>query len=242
MISRDIGGRCLVCKELQMPSYVDFSGRPFHFIGIGGIGMSALAYILALRKLPVYGSDLKPSHITDRLQAIGAHIFWHQQASNFDIYHTPDSKCADGDQQNKESQITPQNLPQVVCSTAIQTANSEYQKALSLGCPILHRSDLLAALITQYESMAIAGTHGKTTTSSAIGHLLFKANLDPTIIVGGEVNTWGGNARLGQGKYLVAEADESDGSLIKFAPKIGVITNIESPGSLSIIRRSNQYI
>lgn len=218
-----------------MPSYVDFSGRPFHFIGIGGIGMSALAYILALRKLPVYGSDIKPSHITDRLQALGAHIFWHQEASNFDIYHAPHSKCpdqtsaisTDGDQQNKETEITPKNLPQVVCSTAIQTANSEYQKAVSLGCPILHRSDLLAALITQYQSIAIAGTHGKTTTSSAIGHLLLKADLDPTIIVGGEVNTWGGNARLGNGKYLVAEADESDGSLIKFAPKIGIITNIE---------------
>jgi UDP-N-acetylmuramate--alanine ligase len=115
----------------------------------------------------------------------------------------------------------------VICSTAISSSNSEYLAALQRGCPIFHRSDVLAALIAEYHSIAVAGTHGKTTTSSLLGHVLLEAALDPTIIVGGEVEAWGGNARLGQGDYLVAEADESDGSLTKHAPAIGIITNIE---------------
>jgi len=118
-------------------------------------------------------------------------------------------------------------LPQVVCSTAIAETNAEYQAALALGCPIFHRSDVLAALMQDYRGIAIAGTHGKTTTSSMIGYLLLEAGIDPTIVVGGEVDAWDGNARLGHGDYLVAEVDESDGSLVKFAAEIGVITNIE---------------
>ena len=90
-------------------------------------------------------------------------------------------------------------LPQVVCSTAIHPANAEYRAALDLGCPIFHRSDVLAALIQDYQSIAVAGTHGKTTTSSLIGFMLMAAGLDPTIVVGGEVNAWEGNARLGEG-------------------------------------------
>ncbi len=183
---------------------VDLSGRAFHFIGIGGIGMSALAYILAKRGLPVFGSDLRGSNITTRLESVGAKIFTTQEASNLS-----------------------DNSLQVVCSTAIKGDNREYLKALELGCPIFHRSDLLAALIEDYHSIAVAGTHGKTTTSSLLAYVLFKANLDPTIIVGGEVDAWDGNARLGLGKYLVAEADESDGSLTKHHPKIGIVTNIE---------------
>lgn len=227
-----------------MPSSVDFNGRPFHFIGIGGIGMSALAYILAKRKLPVYGSDLKSSHITERLQEMGAHIFWQQDGSNFSDFQmaspSPDAQilqnCSANLQKDssgvllknlKEENTRSHKSPQVVCSTAINTNNLEYKAAVDLGYPIFHRSDILAALIDQYQSIAVAGTHGKTTTSSLIGFLLYKAGLDPTIIVGGEVNAWEGNARLGASPYLVAEADESDGSLIKFSPQIGVITNIE---------------
>jgi len=221
-----------------MLNSVDFSGRPFHFIGIGGIGMSALAYILAKRKLPVSGSDISLSHITQRLQEQGAHIFWNQDAANLEFFRPAErfpetfssvAALAGGAKaQNSRSELLPsQQLPQVVCSTAINPANSEYRAAIELGCPILHRSDVLAALIEDYQSIAIAGTHGKTTTSSMIGYLMLKAGLDPTIVVGGEVNAWEGNARLGQGPYLVAEADESDGSLVKLSAAIGVVTNIE---------------
>ncbi|MDY6939439.1 MAG: UDP-N-acetylmuramate--L-alanine ligase [Cyanobacteriota bacterium] len=195
-----------------MPNSVDLSGRPFHFIGIGGIGMSALAYILAKRQVPVYGSDIRANHITQRLHELGARIFWNQTASNLDIHKTSTEEA---------------RTPQVICSSAIDPTNAEYRAAIELGYPIFHRSDLLAALIEEYESIAIAGTHGKTTTSSMLGFVLLRSGLDPTIVVGGEVGAWEGNARLGHSPHLVAEADESDGSLVKFAPKIGAIVNIE---------------
>ena len=233
-----------------MKNTVDFSGRPFHFIGIGGIGMSALAYVLAQRQLPVSGSDIRPSHITERLQELGAHIFREQDATNLQFFLPTVEPASESLQpvtvgvgaKNKNVKKTEQSLklepksnletgsaalPQVICSTAINTTNFEYRAALELGCPIFHRSDVLAALIQDYQSIAVAGTHGKTTTSSMIGYVLLMAGLDPTIVVGGEVKAWEGNARLGQGAYLVAEADESDGSLVKFSPQIGVVTNIE---------------
>lgn len=193
---------------------IDLSGQPFHFIGIGGIGMSGLAYVLAKRRFPVSGSDVRPNHITKKLQAVGAQIFPQQEASNLNIF-------------NQSPILAPAKLPQIIWSTAINHNNCEYKAAVSQGFPMFHRSELLAALIRDYYSIAVSGTHGKTTTSSLLGYLLLEAGLDPTIIVGGEVTAWEGNARLGEGKFLVAEADESDGSLIKHAPKIGVITNIE---------------
>ncbi len=221
-----------------MPNSVDFSGKPFHFIGIGGIGMSALAYILAKRQLPVSGSDNRSSHITQKLQSIGAHVFDRQDANNLEFFLEQTDKphqVAVATGVNRKSVATtidkaisnPKILPQVIYSTAINTANIEYKAALDLGCPIFHRSDLLAALIEEYSTIAVAGTHGKTTTSSAISYMLLQAGIDPTIIVGGEVSAWEGNARLGQSEYLVAEADESDGSLVKLSAAIGVITNIE---------------
>lgn len=231
-----------------MPKSVDFSGKPFHFIGVGGIGMSALAYILAKRKLPVSGSDIRSSQITQRLEAIGAHIFCRQDATNLEFFRTETDQTATtlpaavvsshsgtpvllAEPWNPVSKLPAKqprvNLPQVICSTAINQANLEYQAALDLGCPIFHRSDLLAALIQNYYSIAVAGTHGKTTTSSMIGYMLLQAGVDPTIVIGGEVNAWEGNARLGQSQYLVAEADESDGSLVKLSAQIGVITNVE---------------
>lgn len=211
-----------------MSNSVDFGGRQFHFIGIGGIGMSALAYLLLKRNLPVSGSDIRLNHITRQLESIGAHIFAKQEASNLEFF------CSDANTNtiglNTEEQLASvplAKLPQVICSTAINTNNLEYKAALELGCPIFHRSDVLAALIADYHSIAVAGTHGKTTTSCMIGYMLLEAGLDPTIIVGGEVNAWEGNARVGQSQYLVAEADESDGSLVKHAPEVGIITNIE---------------
>jgi UDP-N-acetylmuramate--alanine ligase len=227
-------------KEVaQEVAKVDLTGKPFHFIGIGGIGMSALAQIVAQRQLPVSGSDLRSSHITDRLEALGAKIFYAQEARNLDFFRpSPGIKRqpvpAGGNSAalpeiellRSDAQGFPP-LPQVICSTAIAQSNPEYAAAVELGCPIFHRSDLLAALIEEYQGIAISGTHGKTTTSSLIGYMLFKCQLDPTIIVGGEVDAWDGNARSGQGEYLVAEADESDGSLVKHHPSIGIITNIE---------------
>jgi UDP-N-acetylmuramate--alanine ligase len=210
-----------------MKQIVDFSGRPFHFIGIGGIGMSALAYVIRKRQLPVSGSDLRPNHMTHKLESIGTHIFSKQEASNLEFFRP---EVATEEIANTQTTLTSAQiarLPQVVCSTAINTNNLEYKAALELGCPIFHRSDILAALIAEYYSIAVAGTHGKTTTSSMIGYMLLEAGVDPTILVGGEVKAWEGNARLGESKYLVAEADESDGSLVKHAPEIGIITNIE---------------
>ncbi len=229
-----------------MPNTVDLSGKPFHFIGIGGIGMSALAYVLAKRNLPVSGSDIRSTPITQRLQAVGAHLFRDQKATNLELFREANVPIYQGvsataiepeptgkkiaapsnDNSVRDDHLT-SCLPQVICSSAINPINSEYQAAVDGGYPIFHRSDLLAALIQDYRSIAVAGTHGKTTTSSLMGYLLLKTGLDPTIVVGGEVEAWQGNARLGQSPFLVAEADESDGSLAKLAPEIGVITNIE---------------
>jgi len=233
---------------------VDLSGRPLHFIGVGGIGMSALAQIVVQRRLPVSGSDIKSNHITKRLESLGTKIFYSQDAANLELISpsgqnhaeindveinrkivsvaspsaavSKNSKTTTVLRESRDHQSAV-NSPQVICSTAIAESNPEYQAALKFGYPIFHRSDLLAALIDQYQSIAVSGTHGKTTTSSLVGYVLMQAGLDPTIIIGGEVDAWQGNARAGQGEYLVAEADESDGSLIKHAPAIGIITNIE---------------
>lgn len=225
---------------------VDLSGRPFHFIGIGGIGMSALAYIVAKRQLPVSGSDLRATHITEKLQALGVQVFHSQSAANLNFFNYQSEPICQTSSALLAGNIVETNLnyssnsprdfyqneiinhlPQIVCSTAINFNNSEYQAALELGCPIFHRSDLLAALIADSYSIAVSGTHGKTTTSSLISYMLLRAGLDPTIIVGGEVDAWEGNARIGESEFLVAEADESDGSLVKHSPRIGIITNIE---------------
>ncbi|MGB3493608.1 MAG: UDP-N-acetylmuramate--L-alanine ligase [Elainellaceae cyanobacterium] len=250
-----------------MANSVDFSGRPFHFIGVGGIGMSAIAYVLAKQKIPVSGSDAKLNGITLRLEAEGVHIFQEQHASNLEAFSSSripqlsQVLSSDTEASSREAGLSSAHaltvaasphdvgndaghdagdpgiikkslkdetvIPQVVCSTAINSSNPEYRAALDMGCPIFHRSDILAALMHNYQSIAVGGTHGKTTTSSMIGHVLLKTDVDPTILVGGEVDAWGGNARLGLGNYLVAEADESDGSLVKFFPDVAIITNIE---------------
>lgn len=164
-----------------MPNSIDFNGKPFHFIGIGGIGMSALAYILAKRQLPVSGSDTRSSNITQKLQALGAQIFDRQAASNLEFFNSKSprpqaivaTKVGSAIAQTiDKSAVDDATLPQVIYSTAINTANLEYKAALEKGCAIFHRSDLLAALMAEYSSIAVAGTHGKTTTSSAIGYML----------------------------------------------------------------------
>ena len=218
---------------------IDLGGRPLHFIGIGGIGMSALAQVVVQQNVPVSGSDVRRNSLTDRLESLGATIFDRQEAQNLITLTslnsaTVVSSASATEQQGKAVTVLEQSmkqqvseLPQIICSSAIAPSNPEYQAALELGCPIFHRSDVLAALIDRYYSIAVSGTHGKTTTSSLISFLFLQAGLDPTIIVGGEVDAWQGNARVGAGKYLVAEADESDGSLIKHSPTVGIITNIE---------------
>ena len=174
-----------------------------HFIGIGGAGMSALAYVLIKRGYDVSGSDLNAGHMSAHLAEEGAIVFMGHDACQVDD--------ADG----------------VVVSTAIHPNNPELVAARKKGIPVLHRSDVLAALLNNDLGVAVAGAHGKTTTSAMISCIAAESGIDPTIVIGGEVASLGGNARNGNGPYVVAEADESDGSFLKFYPHLAVVTNIE---------------
>ncbi len=178
--------------------------KHIHFIGIGGAGMSAIAKILLELDYNVSGSDLCQTDTTAKLSQAGARIFTGHAAGNI--------ASADA----------------VVISTAIPEQNPELQAAREQGIPVFHRADLVAAVMTRQAGIAVAGAHGKTTTTSMIALMLEKAGADPTIIIGGELHDIGGNAKLGKGKYLVAEADESDGSFLKYAPRVAVVTNIEN--------------
>ena len=181
-----------------------------HFIGVGGIGMSALAGILAERQFNVSGSDPKQSKLSQELRQRGARIFQQQSASTIDAIRSGVS--AD---------------PLVVISSAIPDSNPELQAARAAGLEIWHRAELLSWLINGQRCIAVAGSHGKTTTSSLTATLLHAVGLDPTAIIGGVVPSFGSNARNGSNDLLVAEADESDGSLVRFRPQLGVITNLE---------------
>ena len=175
-----------------------------HFIGIGGAGMSPLAKILLLLGYQVSGSDQGTSPIIEELVRLGARIWTDGQ-------HAENVRGADA----------------IVVSTAIPYDNVEVIAAWDLRIPKLHRSDINAALVNAYDGIAVAGSHGKTTTTSMIGVTLDCAGVSPTIIVGGEVPDLGTNAKLGTGRYLVSEADESDGSFLKLRPHIAVVTNVE---------------
>ena len=181
-----------------------------HFIGVGGIGMSGLAAILNDRGYSVSGSDKQPSTTLERLSASGIKIFNKQNATN--IQAICKSNCIQ---------------PLVVVSSAIPSCNQEFQAAQKAKLKICHRSDILAELIKQQPSIAVAGSHGKTTTSTFITTLLAQSNQDPTAVIGGVIPYYKSNNHVGQGKFLVAEADESDGSLVKFQAELGVITNLE---------------
>lgn len=174
-----------------------------HFIGIGGAGMSALAYVLIKRGYDVSGSDISAGHMSARLAEEGAMVFMGHDAC----------QISDADA--------------VVVSTAIHPDNAELKAARERNIPVLHRSDVLAALLNAADGVAVAGAHGKTTTSAMISCIAAESGIDPTVVIGGEVSVLGGNARNGQGRYLVAEADESDGSFLKLYPHIAVLTNIE---------------
>ncbi len=178
--------------------------RHVHFVGIGGIGMSGLAEILRVQKFDVSGSDMKPNDITKRLETMGVTVHLGHRAEN----------------------VT--NADVVVYSSAIAKDNPEIVRARALEIPIISRADMLAELMRTKYAVTIAGSHGKTTTTSLVATVLRAAGLDPTVVVGGKVNALGSNARLGEGDLFVAEADESDGSFLKFTPTIGVITNIDA--------------
>ncbi len=184
--------------------------RPLHFIGVGGIGMSALAGILAERGFAVSGSDPRDHAVLDRLRRLGVRVFLEQNAATVDAIRSGTSAP-----------------PRVVISSAVPDSNPELVAARRAGLEIHHRSDVLAALINAQPSIAVAGSHGKTTTSTLVASLLEATNHDPTAVIGGIVPAFGSNGRHGSGRLLVAEADESDGSLVKFRPHLGVITNLE---------------
>ena len=186
------------------------SHQPVHFIGVGGIGMSALAMILADRGQPVSGSDPRDNATVQELRGRGVRVFSEQTATSINALLEAHDRA-----------------PIVVISTAIPADNPELVRAREKGLEIWHRSDLLAALISLQPAIAVAGSHGKTTTSSLITTLLHQAGEDPTAVIGGIVPCLGSNGHSGQGRLLVAEADESDGSLVKFQASLGLITNLE---------------
>jgi UDP-N-acetylmuramate--alanine ligase len=174
-----------------------------HFVGIGGIGMSGIAEVLLNLGYKISGSDLKKSSITDRLAGLGAAIF-------------------DGHNGDNVS-----GAEVVVISSAIAADNPEVEQARNLHIPVIPRAEMLAELMRLKYGIAIAGMHGKTTTTSMIAAVLAAGGLDPTVVVGGRVGAMGSNARLGKSHYLVAEADESDRSFLKLSPILAVITNID---------------
>lgn len=177
--------------------------KKLHLVGIGGVGMCGIAEVLRNSGYEVSGSDQKKSETTSHLEEIGINVVYEHLASN----------VADSDV--------------VVISSAVGEDNPEVIEAHKRKIPVIRRAEMLAELMRMKFSVAIAGTHGKTTTTSLIGHLLTAGGLDPTVIVGGRVLGVGSNAYLGKGEYLVAEADEFDRSISKFYPTIAVITNIE---------------
>ncbi|MGA9980642.1 MAG: UDP-N-acetylmuramate--L-alanine ligase [Candidatus Sulfotelmatobacter sp.] len=177
--------------------------QQIHFVGIGGIGMSGIAEVLLNLGYKVSGSDLKSSAVTQRLAGLGAMVFEGHRAENVS------------------------GAEVVVTSSAISAENPEVAEAHKLHVPVIQRAEMLAELMRLKYGIAIAGMHGKTTTTSMVASVLAAGGLDPTVVVGGRVDAMGSNARLGKSQYLVAEADESDRSFLKLSPILSVVTNID---------------
>ncbi|MFQ5599860.1 MAG: UDP-N-acetylmuramate--L-alanine ligase, partial [Candidatus Krumholzibacteriia bacterium] len=178
--------------------------RRVHFIGVGGIGMSGIAEVLLNLDFQVTGSDLKESAVTRRLQTLGARIAFGHRHENLG-----------------GAQV-------VVYSSAVRHDNPEVVAARARKIPVIRRAEMLGELMRLKFAIAVAGAHGKTTTTSLVATLLAQAGLDPTIVVGGRLLAMGTTAKLGAGEYLVAEADESDGSFLHLPPTIAVVTNIDA--------------
>src|SRR5260370_3819250 len=178
--------------------------QQIHFVGIGGVGMSGIAEILLNLGYRVTGSDQRRNEAVERLEQLGAKVYVGHAALHVEGAHV------------------------VVYSSAVPRDNVEVQVARQRAIPTIPRAEMLAELMRLKYGIAIAGTHGKTTTTSLVGAVLAEGRYDPTIVVGGRVTNLGSNARLGQGEYLVAEADESDGSFLKLAPTIAVVTTIDA--------------
>ncbi len=176
---------------------------PIHFVGIGGIGMSGIAEVLLNLGYTVQGSDAKTSKITDRLAGFGAKIFEGQRAENIE------------------------GAAVVVISSAIKRGNPELDEARRRKLPIVRRAEMLAELMRLKSNVAIAGTHGKTTTTTMVATLLDAGNFDPTVVNGGIIHAYGSNARMGQGEWMVVEADESDGTFNRLPATIAIVTNID---------------
>ncbi len=193
-------------------------GSRIHFVGIGGAGMSAIASVLLARGYAVSGSDLRESEVTKRLRVAGARI---------QIGHAAEH-------------IEPGQI--VVISRAVPEANVEVQMAKQRGVTVLHRAEMLAGLMEGKRSVAVVGTHGKTTTTSMIARILEQAGRDPTVLIGGEVDDFGGNARAGRGEDVVAEVDESDGSLLRVAPTMAVLTSIDGTDHLDFYGSMEQVL
>ncbi len=175
-----------------------------HFVGIGGIGMSGIAEVLLNSGYAVTGSDLQESDATRRLRSLGARVF---------VGHQEENLAGDPSV--------------VVISTAVKYSNPEVLEARRRHIPVIPRAEMLAELMRMKYGVAVAGSHGKTTTTSMIAAVLSTAGLDPTMVIGGRVRMFGTNAKMGQGEILVAEADESDGSFLLLSPIIAVVTNID---------------
>ena len=177
--------------------------RRVHFVGIGGAGMCGIAEVLVNQGFDVSGSDLQASRTTGHLMKLGASVFIGHDAAHVD------------------------GVDVLVVSSAVPADNPEVKAARQARIPVVPRAEMLAELMRFKRGIAVAGTHGKTTTTSLSASLLAEAGMDPTFIIGGVVNAWGSNARLGQGEYLLAEADESDGSFLLLQPIIALVTNID---------------